>query len=558
MNDETIRTPYRPYRPSRILACAALGLCLGACSRPAWKSELATPPAAAAAPLFATPSAVLPPATTEAKPQTGAEAAKTEAQPLQLTVADSVVMSLKNNRAFAVERYKPAITSTAEDVQRAVFDPVLDANASYTLQRQKNIVTTRVPDPSDPAGTTTRTKTDWVTGKSADASLSATQQIPTGTSVQVSADTAWREKPVYDSTRLGLSVTQALLRGYGTDANLASLRQARLDTQASAYELRGFAQDLVAQVSQAYWDYVLAKRQIAIVDESLALAEQQLAETSERINVGQLAEVERASAEAEVASRRETRINTQSNLATTRLNLTRLLGAPWSQDIDCLDTPTLPTKPLDDVEDHARLALRSRPDLNQARLQILRGDLELVKTRNGLLPKLDAFINLGKSGYANSFKGTLGNLPEEGYDAQFGLTGELPWGNRSAKAKDRSAMLGKNQSEESLANLTDLAQVDVRSAHIDAQRLLEQIAATAATRKFREESLRGETEKFRVGRSTNLLVAQAQRDLLQSRVLEVEAAVNYLKAVVELYRRDGSLLTRMGIEAPGVETVEVK
>ena len=74
---------------------------------------------------------------------------------------------------------------------------------------------------------------------------------------------------------------------------------------------------------------------------------------------------------------------------------------------------------------------------------------------------------------------------------------------------------------------------------------------------FDEEKLRTETEKLRVGKSTSFLVAQAQRDLLVSRIAEVRALANYLKALIDLYRQDGSLLERRGIAAPGREPVKL-
>jgi hypothetical protein len=52
-------------------------------------------------------------------------------------------------------------------------------------------------------------------------------------------------------------------------------------------------------------------------------------------------------------------------------------------------------------------------------------------------------------------------------------------------------------------------------------------------------------------------VAQAQRDLLQSQIGEVSAVVANLKAIVELFRLEGSLLLRRGIEAPGRDPVEL-
>ncbi len=99
-------------------------------------------------------------------------------------------------------------------------------------------------------------------------------------------------------------------------------------------------------------------------------------------------------------------------------------------------------------------------------------------------------------------------------------------------------------------NLAQLVQIDVRIAYIEVNRTREQVTATAATRKFQEEKFRAETEKFKVGKSTTLLVAQTQRDLVAGRISEIKAMVSYLKALVELYRLEGSLLNRRGISSP--------
>lgn len=514
-----------------LASCAGLPTRSERLAGPASSPRPEAPKSASSADLFSTPVRVSP------------QPAGTLPSPLLVTVSEAVLLTLQNNRAFAVQRYNRSLTRTFEEEQRAAFDPVLSASASRQWQRQ-------------PAGGTAGTQSSQAT----DLTLSAEEFLPTGTSLNLRLSGQSASTPADDSARVGLTVTQSLLRGFGTDVNFASLRQARLDTLVSEYELRGFAESLVAQTEQAYWDYTLAKRRIEIVDQSLALARQQLEETEQRIRVGQLAEIERVAAEAEVALRKENEIDARSRLATARLALLRLLnppgGALWSREIDVLDPPVARQEGLDDVEDHVRLALRLRPELNQARLQVQRGDLEVVKTRNGLLPKLDAFVALGKSGYAASFGGALGDIDGKGYDAQAGLTLEFPWGNRAPQAAERRATLGRSQDLEALENLTQLAQVDVRTAHIEANRLKEQVVATTATRKLQEEKLRAETEKFRVGKSTNLLVAQAQRDLLESQIGEVEAAVNSLKAVVDLYRQDGSLLNRLGIAAPGGEPVE--
>jgi outer membrane protein TolC len=341
---------------------------------------------------------------------------------------------------------------------------------------------------------------------------------------------------------------------------LARIQQSRIETVISLYELRGFSETLVAQVENAYWDYALAQRQIEIVEESLKIASQQLLETEEMIRVGAMAEAELAAVQAEVAAQKQALINAKSTLESNRILLLRLLSPPgdsfWDREITIVRPPALPDAELGEIAEHVAVAKRMRPEINQAKLDIQREELEVVRTKNGMLPVMDLFINLGKTGYADSFSGAVDDLPGDNYDVLVGLNFEQPIRNRSAKAQRRRSLLKKNQAEKILENLSQLVELDVRNAYIEVNRTREQIAASAATRKFQEEKLRIETEKFRVGRSTNLLVAQAQRDLLLNRINEVNTIVDYLKALTSFYRLEGSLLERRGIVAPGREPVD--
>lgn len=472
--------------------------------------------------------------------------------PLKITIAEAILLSLENNRALVVERFNPAIEKTFEEEERAVFDPETNAEISAGRVDAQRLARS--------GGETETFTTDTVDGV-----ISMEQFFPTGTTVSVDGSTLMTDSSLYESqfysTRLGMTVNQALLRGFGTEVNLARLRQARLDTRLSEYELRGFTEFLVAEVERTYWDYALARRQIEIVEESLKLARQQLSETEELIAVGRLAEAELPAVQAEVAAQEQGLINARSNMEAIRLQLLRLLNPAgpglWEREVDLIHEPVLPEIKLDDVEQYVAVSLRMRPVLNEARLGLLRDDLELIRTKNGLLPLMDLFINLGKSGYADSFHDSVSNVDEDNYDVLGGMRFQYPFWNRQAQARHQRAELGREQSEKALENLSQLVEVDVRTAYIEVNRTKQQIAASTATRRFDEEKLRIETEKFRVGRSTSFLVAQAQRDLLISRIAEVQALANYLTALVDLYQQDGSLLERRGISAPGREPVEL-
>jgi outer membrane protein TolC len=246
-------------------------------------------------------------------------------------------------------------------------------------------------------------------------------------------------------------------------------------------------------------------------------------------------------------------INAESNLTTARLRILRLLNAPtsnlWNRTVEIQVPRDLQAPSPDDPEDHVQVALRLRPDLNQARLALQRDELEVVKTRNGLLPKLDFFITLGQTGYADSFSESVGS--DDASDVTVGLLAQVPLGSRSDRAAHRRAVLSREQAGYAVENLSQVVQVDVRTAYVEMRRFEEQVAATRATRTLQEEKLRAETEKFRIGKSTSLLVAQAQRDYAQSQINEAQAVANSFKTAVDLYRLDGSLLERRGLNVPG-------
>ena len=458
--------------------------------------------------------------------------------PIKLTIGQAALLVFENNQGLLVERFEPAKQAALVDQAQADFDPVIAAGItverSYTRDQTSG-------------GTTTL---DKYSGE-----VSLQKFFPLGTFAQLtlSSSTTDSSRATGGSTSstLELEVTQPLLRGYGREVNLARLEQARIATDISHYEFRAYSESLLARLETAYWNHALAVRQVEIVQESLKVANQQLKKTREMIRVGSMAEAELPAAQAEVAAQKQSLINAKSDMETTRLSLLRLTNPPgknlFKRKLILVHPPKVPQQKLSPVQNHVARALALRPEIKQAELLIKDGDLELVRTKNGLLPKLDFFIRLGGTGYSDSFSWPGGPDQEHGYNALAGLEFEYPLYNREAKAKHKYAQLDREQTQESLKNLNQLVEYELRAAYVEVQRSGEQINASSATRKLEQEKTRVETEKFRVGRSTTLAVSQAQRDLLEARINEVAALVNYLKALVEFYRLEGTLLERRGI-----------
>lgn len=464
--------------------------------------------------------------------------------PQELSLQDAILVGLQNNTGLHIDRYNVPISRTQEEDARAAFDPHVAGSISGGR-------TASGPTRKGPTN-----NSDSVNG-----TASVTEVLPTGTKIvgSLSSNNSFYSDSS-SKVDAGLSVTQSLLRGAGLDVNLASLRQSELGTKISQYELRGFAEQVVANIETTYWNLAFAERQVVIVQNSLDLAQALLDQTNELIRVERSAESERASAEAQVALQRENLINAKSTLEKTRLTLMQLLtpgGQPfWNRTITIKTLPFIPKGEMDSVEKHVEVALRLRPEINEAKLEIQQNDLSVVVTKNGLLPQLDFFVNLDKTSESANVGRSVTELNGHDYSAMAGITGSFDPINRAERADYRRAVLTREQSEESLRNQAQLVQLGVRTQYIEVERTRQQIDATRATRIAQQEALRLETEKYKAGRSTALAVSQQQNALLTDQLDEVLAVTGHLNALVELYRVEGSLLYRRGLKAPGGEPVQ--
>ena len=472
-------------------------------------------------------------------------------QALVVTIDQARLTALESNQSLVVERLRPPIAATLEGFEQGLFDPLVTAEIGR--QRSEGELLSAV-------GRRHEFDTDGVFGEAA-----VEQRFPTGTTVRLGAESDIDDQ---SSTRqwvrsgVGLMVSQSLLRGASRMANLARIREARIDAIASKYQLRGFTEALLAEVETAYWDCVLAKLQLEIAERAKAAAEQRLATTEKRIDAGTLSESERVAAQAAVARREQRRRNAVSLVEVTRLRLLRLLNPPcaqkWQRDVVVERPPLVPNTALDDVETHVQRALSSRPDLNQARLLVKRGELEVVRTRNGLLPMLDLFAQIRKWGYDERGDASWKHMDGSDYDMFLGVRTEFPLRNRSARALYKQAVLTREQTVEAVRNLEQLVQMEVRTAFEEVRRATNQIEATRITLDLRERAYENEQSRLKIGRATMLDVVRAHRDLLDSQDAVAEAKIDYLKAVVNLFRADGSLLERWGVEVPGADPLALE
>lgn len=178
-------------------------------------------------------------------------------------------------------------------------------------------------------------------------------------------------------------------------------------------------------------------------------------------------------------------------------------------------------------------------------MKLQREQIDLVVTKNGLLPKLDFFITLGNTDYSDAFTNGENRDSDEQYLIA-GLNYSFGIGRRAEKARYRQDLMYEEQSQLALQNLKDSVNREIRRSYTDCLTNLESIEATSATLALRRQSLKNQQIKFEHGNATNNAIANAQRDLLQAEINHTEAMVDYVLSRMRLHYLDGSLIERMG------------
>jgi outer membrane protein TolC len=209
-----------------------------------------------------------------------------------------------------------------------------------------------------------------------------------------------------------------------------------------------------------------------------------------------------------------------------------------------------------------KLALDTRPDVRQARLQIANGERQVAGSANAAKPEIDIYGTYQTRGVVlpglvttggSSLTGNtiLDQVPTGGtrsstlYEA--GIQFYLPVQNRVAKANLITDKAILRQQQLRATQLESAVAAEVRNA-ITALRAAESAAAGAAkARELQERLLSAAQESFQAGYGTNLAVVEQETYLAQAQASEVVAKAAWSKAEVQLDRVTGQVLDRTGI-----------
>ena len=211
------------------------------------------------------------------------------------------------------------------------------------------------------------------------------------------------------------------------------------------------------------------------------------------------------------------------------------------------------------LQDLVGEALRNRPDLAGAGIQVDNSEISLNGSLNALKPQLEVVgtvQNTGMAGDLNPLAGTpaggvnlggygtaLGQLFRRNYPTYgVGLQLTLPLRNRVAQADAVRDELQVRQAQVRRQQLQDQVRLEVADAEESLRQARAAYDAAVEARRLQEQSVNVEEQTFAVGLSTNLTVIQYQNYLAQARSTEVASKGAYIKAKLALERATGNTL----------------
>ena len=370
----------------------------------------------------------------------------------------------------------------------------------------------------------------------------------------------------YTGSTLGLTVTQPLLRGFGTSLNRRYIRIAGNEQKIASLLFQQQLIFTVYGVIRLYTDFVALTEDEKVKLETVALADKLLSDVKTQVEEGTLAQVEMTRANAQVFSTRQDLINARGLREEQEAILKNVITRRGNEDPEVQAARVIPTDTLTipegdqirPIQDLMSDALGHRPDLVQARLQIENSRIGLMGARSLTKPQLDlvgVMQNNGLAGQANPFAapqdpgflGGYGGVLDQIFSRKYptygvGVQMTLPIHNRVAEADLVRDELQVKQSEIRLRQLQNQARLEVEDALIAMRRARASYEAAVQARSLQQESLDAEQAKFEVGASTSFFVIQYESLLAQARSTEVAARSSYVKARAALHRAMGTIL----------------
>jgi len=472
---------------------------------------------------------------------------------LALSLDDAIRHALRNGYAGLIATETARARAYGVPQARAAFDPSFQLGASTTKSRKTQSFT-------NPLTGLPNFVSNQNNGIQFNASID--QTLPWGTVLRLTGNqsrsvTAGAKNNPQIRVDSRMTITQPLLRGLGSDVNLAALRNSRLDKKDANSDLAQQFQNTIVAVRRAYWAVVSAETSLRVQQANLDNGLDLLEGERFKQKMGTRRQLDVAIAEATVARRREAVIRAETSLENVRDELLNLVAPSskardWDLFIVPIDRPTYVARRRVSLGAASKIAGQRRFDLQNARRAITRQERNLQVARNGQLPSLDLSLSGGISAVGRKHLNTYRLLDpvDKAFDLSAGLTLRFPLILRAERARAAAATHDLRRAQLNYRRLEATVMLELRKAIRAVTSAQERVAVNQQGLLLSENQLKTEREAVRFGKATPRNILQSQQNLANAELSLQQALIDFREAIAGFDASMGVLLDRFRDELP--------
>jgi outer membrane protein TolC len=463
----------------------------------------------------------------------------------QLSLEDCIQLTVQHNLELQIDRYNPQIALYSLKRDYSPYDPI----AAFSGQHEHT--------KSGPGFL----GTNIIGGTLSDQdsfSTSVGGLSPIGTKYQLIGNTAdtIQNNGFFLQRNAGaqaaVNVTQPLLKNFWIDDTRLVIRVDKNRLKYSELQLKLQVMQTITALEKSYYDLIYNRENVLVQEKAAEQTDRLVVESKKKLEVGALAELDLASAEAQAAQNRAAIISAKSLMGTQERALKLYITDQITQwaDVDVIPSGSLTAVPQNfNRQNSWTKALAERPEYLQAKLDVERAGIQLKYDWNQLFPEVDVFGTYGYNGSGAVFSGALYDVQQQNRPYYiFGGQISVPLANigpRNTYKIDKVSMqqlvLTVKKTERDILISVD-NDIGTLKADYDA------VQATHAQRLYEEQALDAEQKKLDNGKSTTYQVLLVQRDLTSARGAEIQALDTYNKDLAQLSLDEGSTLERLNID----------
>lgn len=373
----------------------------------------------------------------------------------------------------------------------------------------------------------------------ANAGAQYTDSLSRSTSTTTGQTTSTDSQSTVYPRGVGVTATQTLYNGQQT-ANRT--RQAEGQVFAARETLRVIEQTVLLDAATAYMNLLRDTATLELQRRNVEVLQEQLRQTRDRFNVGEVTRTDVAQSESRLAAGRSTYLNAQSTHTTSRAVYRRVIGVEAGQlapgtPVDRLSPPNLASAVAQGQADSPSVtAAMYGVDIAQLQVKVAEGALYPTLTLNGNLSQnYDTSISSPQTFSAS----VTTQLTVPIYQG----------GSEYATVRQSKETLGQKRLELDTNRDQARATVVQQWGLVEAAKAL--IISTQAQVNAAEIALNGVREEARVGQRTTLDVLNAQQELVNARVALVAAQRDRVVASYALLSAVGRLaVPTLGLKVP--------